>query len=251
MTFEEQIKAAQEAEAAAQRSQDPANKTQPGVSQDQGPVTIRTADGREYTGASYEEIARKMATEKPAAPPPEPVPAPQPGERVQWSDEQFAELFVKNPAAGLQYYEQTQYGFSPREVIPTLVAAVQQLAQDRVRREASDFAAQNKDYVRSDENLRAIVETAQERGLNINTAAGLQDAWTLAKAYGRVQTRQPRNEPTQMPHGRGRGGDGGNNNPLDALAGLSDNSLEDLFERNREGIASALRGRGPGGGEDF
>ena len=250
MTLEQILQEAKNLEAQSQGNQD---KTQVGDGTPAEPVTIQTADGRTISGKDYQEIANKLAAEKPRVETRVEHAPPKPNEPLTWSDDEFATRFLKNPREGFQYYEQTTYGFDPRVVVPTLAAAVTQLTIKNQQQEAREFMKENKDFEKGDgSNWQAMVDLAQARGMNLNTADALTDAWTLAKAYGLVK---PKNtggdEPKRgMPHGRrGGGGDFETPQPVNALSGISDENLDALFQKNRGGIAAALGGRDRGDDE--
>jgi len=235
-TLEERLKELEE------KAKEPEGEKEPAPAS----VYIETADGERVTGASYEEIARSLASRKPiAAPEPEPA---EPAKKPAYDERKFAETFLQSPQKAMDYYEETVYGFKVREAVPLLAQSIASLAKRgedqralEEERASVEFVTNTPDYVRSDRNLNAIMGVLEEGKLPV-TVRNLKRAWSIVKDEGgaEIANNEP---PAPMPRSRRGGASSYDDGPPMPFALASDDSLEQLKEERRDDLAKFLRGR--------
>ena len=154
----------------------------------------------------------------------------------------FEETFVKDPVAGQEYLETTQYGAPLKTLLPQIGGAVGALMKKVQELEAQQFIDQNPDYEPSVENRKAIERVMTERGWQPSRQT-LEDAFAIAAAKGQIkgkstikgQKEEVDNEQFIPP--RGRSAADISNGDQELLNNLNNLSDEKIFElANKAGI---------------
>jgi hypothetical protein len=169
---------------------------------------------------------------------PRQAPAPEP---VEFDQDQYAKLLVKDARKAQQYLEQATYGVAVGQLVPALVAGMAGLVSKVQELERGSFNSQVPEYANPE--TRAVIEAVMAENGWEPSSRNLQNAVAIARGTGRLEaSEEPARRsgpPPRLPRAKGQEiPEMTEEAILDRAAKMSDEELENFLLR-----AGVIQGR--------